>query len=103
MKGAAPKLGSYATWTARRIVFLLLGTAFAYGVGSSLPGALARYLTERERRRYEEHRRSEGASGGGESVSTPQAVADDGAAAEGLVERASPLLLETLEALLGTR
>lgn len=52
-----PNIGSYATWTGRRIAFVVFGTAFVFGVGSSLPGAVGRHYTEKDRRRHEEERR----------------------------------------------
>lgn len=96
---AVPKIGSYATWTGRRVAYLLFGTAFVYGVGSSLPGAVARYYTDKDRRRdEEERRRAEGAgdfdvrpSGGGDSLSSTRAEDAGSALRElslvGLVER----------------
>lgn len=42
------------TWFGNRVVYVLFGMAFLYGLGNSLPGAVGRYLIERERRRFED-------------------------------------------------
>lgn len=101
---AAPKIGSFASWTARRIAFLLLGTAFVYGVGSSLPGAVARYYVEKDRRRRDEEpvRRRDG-DGGSEPFSPTTSVADGGGAGEGATETPWKLLPEAVEAILRKR
>lgn len=91
-----PKIGSYATWTGRRLALLLLGTAFLYGLGSSLPGAVARYYVEKDRRRDEEERRK-GESGGGGGESLSRAVEGGGAMGEAVVERSSLTLLGAVE------
>lgn len=48
-----PKIAPYLTRTGRQIAFLVFGTAFLYGVGSSLPGAVVRYYTEKNRQKEE--------------------------------------------------
>lgn len=50
---AIPGVKSYATWAGRRVVFVLFGTAFLYGLGTSLPGAVGRYVGERKEKRRE--------------------------------------------------
>lgn len=93
---AAPKVASYATWTARRIVLLLLGTAFVYGVGSGLPGGVARYFAEKDRRRYEEERRK--SIGAGEesspSSSTPAMDVDGTSVVEAAGQISSLFIVE---------
>lgn len=101
---AAPKIGSYASWTGRRMALLLLGTAFVYGVGSSLPGAVARYYTEKDRHRSrdeEQTRRGEG--GGGKPFSSATAVAEKGGGEAEVFERSWSLLPGAIAALLGKR
>lgn len=95
---AAPKIGSYASWTARRIALLLLGTAFVYGVGSSLPGAVARYYTEKHRRRDEERARRGDDRGGApfSSGTTATEEIDVGVDASVAVERSLMLLPEAV-------
>ncbi|CAM9478289.1 unnamed protein product [Ectocarpus sp. 6 AP-2014] len=95
---AAPKVASYATWTARRIVLLLLGTAFLYGVGSGLPGAVVRYFTEKDRRRYEEERRkSLGADGESSPSSSARAMDLDGTAVVEAAGQISSLFVVEIE------
>lgn len=70
-RDAMPKVGAYANETGRRIAYVILGTAFLYGLGSSLPGAVGRYYTEKDRRRGEEAKgRGGDASDGGDSLSS---------------------------------
>lgn len=105
----APKIRSYASWTARRIALLLLGTAFVYGVGSSLPGAVARYYMEKDRRRRDEGRTRGSEGGGGEAggaepfSSAPTAVVEEGGVRVKAFEGLSLLLPGAVKALLGTR
>lgn len=50
---AMPGVKSYATWAGRKVVYVLFGTAFLYGLGSALPGAVAKYYGEGTGRRRE--------------------------------------------------
>lgn len=70
---AIPKVGPYLTWTGRQVAFLVFGAAFLYGLGSSLPGAVARYYTEKDRRKEGS---MSGKRPGGES--DPSASASEG-------------------------
>lgn len=98
---AVPKIGSYATWTGRRVALLLLGTAFLYGLGSSLPGAVARYYVEKDRRQDEDERRR---GGGAEAVSpSARALEEGGGAGAAVVERSSLTLLGEVERWMGKR
>lgn len=99
---AAPKIGSYASWTGRRIALLFLGTAFVYGVGSSIPGAIARYYTEKDRRRKEDGGGG-GEKGGDTSFSSSPRVAEGGAELVEVVEASSLLLRGAVEQWLGRR
>lgn len=100
----APKIGSYVSWTGRRIALLLLGTAFVYGVGSSLPGAVARYYTEKNRRRDEEEEARRRAGGGGKPFSSgTTSVAEEGGGGVEAFERSLSLLPEAVESYLGKR
>lgn len=95
---AAPKVASYATWTGRRIVLLLLGTAFLYGVGSGLPGAVARYYTEKDRRWHEEERRKSLAAGGESTPSSSaRATGVDGTAVVQAAGQISSLFIVEIE------
>lgn len=49
-----PGVQSYASWFGRRVVYVLFGMAFLYGLGTSIPGAVARYLSESDKRKHEE-------------------------------------------------
>lgn len=74
-RDSIPNFGSYISWTGRRIVLVIFGTAFVYGMGSSLPGAVSLYYVEKDRRREGEERRREGER---EAVTSEQGGEEDG-------------------------
>ena len=76
------------TLTFRRIAYLVFGTAFLYGVGTSLPGAVARYYTEKDRRR-EEARMSAGREG---DESDPLTLSSEDKGMGAVQERSQSLL-----------
>lgn len=71
-RDAMPKFGAYANDTGRRIAYVIFGAAFLYGLGSALPGAVARYYTEKDKGRRRDEERG-GGGGGAESLSPSRA------------------------------
>eukprot|EP00904_Undaria_pinnatifida_P014245 jgi/Undpi1/9951/HiC_scaffold_28.g12405.m1 len=67
-RDAIPKFGAYANDTGRRIAYVIFGAAFLYGLGSALPGVVARYYTEKDKGRRRDEERG-GGDGGAESLS----------------------------------
>ena len=59
-RDAMPKFGAYANDTGRRIAYVIFGAAFLYGLGSALPGAVARYYTEKDKGRRRDEERGGG-------------------------------------------
>lgn len=51
--GIFPRLTSCVAWFGRRVVYVLFGMAFLYGLGHSIPRATVRFLVEREKQRQQ--------------------------------------------------